>query len=68
VRDNGIGLPEGSDPEQSDSLGLVLVSSLAAQLDGTLQTEQHAGACFTIRFPVPRDDDTLHLGRVESWP
>jgi two-component sensor histidine kinase len=52
VWDNGVGLLEGLDLEQNDSLGLVLVNSLATQLDGTLQVEQNGGAHFTIRFPA----------------
>ena len=52
VRDNGIGLPEGYVPELSDSFGLVLVSSLVAQLDGTLQTEQYR---------------PLRFGKLDRW-
>lgn len=36
-RDNGVGLPEGIVPEETDSLGLKLIRSLAEQLGGTAE-------------------------------
>jgi two-component sensor histidine kinase len=52
VRDDGIGLPDGFDPQQSESLGLVLVTSLAVQLQGKLVTTRDGGTGFVIRFPA----------------
>jgi two-component sensor histidine kinase len=52
VRDNGIGMSAGFDPEQAESLGLILVTSLTTQLGGTLRMEHCGGAGFTIRFPA----------------
>jgi two-component sensor histidine kinase len=52
VRDDGVGLPEGFDIAMSDSLGLVLVTSLVQQLGGTLEVKRDGGAAFIIRFPA----------------
>lgn len=51
VADNGRGMPENFDIETSDSLGLKLVSNLAAQLGGSLEIERNNGAAVRITFP-----------------
>jgi PAS domain S-box-containing protein len=52
VRDDGIGLPEGFDPEKSQSLGMHLTRILAQQLDGTLRHRNEGGAVFEMEFPI----------------
>lgn len=54
VSDDGAGLPADFDPDNLDSLGLLLISSLSRQLDGELSfaTSAH-GARATVRFPAP---------------
>jgi two-component sensor histidine kinase len=52
VRDNGVGLPEGMDWRQSQSLGLRLVQMLAGQMRGTVETGRGPGAEFRIIFAV----------------
>jgi two-component sensor histidine kinase/HAMP domain-containing protein len=52
VADTGPGLPPDFDPEQSPSLGLRLVATLAEQLGGTLTWENRDGAVFLVRFPA----------------
>lgn len=56
VEDNGPGLPEGALARSlgGTSLGLGLVSGLAAQLQGELKILPGPGACFEVRFPYPR--------------
>ena len=55
VADNGVGLPEGFEPDRCVSLGLQLVSVLSRQLRGTLEVCGRGGAAFTISFvPVSR--------------
>jgi PAS domain S-box-containing protein len=49
-RDSGIGLPERVNLENPESLGLQLVSDLAAQLRGTVRYEFREGALFTLTF------------------
>lgn len=53
VRDDGVGLPMALNFETSDSLGLVLVRTLAGQLDGSVQLDQTQGTTFTVVFPEP---------------
>jgi two-component sensor histidine kinase len=50
VSDNGVGLPDDLDVEQSDSLGLELVHALTQQLDGTLNVENRDGCTVSILF------------------
>jgi two-component sensor histidine kinase len=54
VGDDGRGLPPDLDFRNTPSLGLMLVSSLAEQLDGTIALDRTAGTCFTITFPGTR--------------
>ena len=56
VTDNGIGLPVGLDPKTSTSLGLKLVASLAAQIDGEFDIASrddgtHASLTFRLDGP-----------------
>ena len=48
VEDSGVGFSEGFEIGQTDSLGLLLVSDLTRQLQGTLR--QGSGARFEINF------------------
>jgi two-component sensor histidine kinase len=51
VSDNGIGLPDDFDAQQSESLGLRLVSALAErQLNGSLEVSRNHGTTFMIKF------------------
>lgn len=55
VGDNGIGMPEAFDLEQSESLGLRLVGILSKQLKGTfslLPVGQEKGTKFQVRFKL----------------
>ena len=50
VNDNGIGLPENLDIEETSSLGLKLVTMLTKQLDGEVYYENNNGASFNIEI------------------
>ena len=50
VSDDGIGLPKGFDIYSADSLGMRLVSSLADQLDASLEIRNGRGTSFTLGF------------------
>ncbi|NRB59736.1 MAG: tetratricopeptide repeat protein [Winogradskyella sp.] len=50
LSDNGKGLPENYNIENSDSLGMMLVKSLSEQLQGTFNYTYSNGSLFTIRF------------------
>ena len=52
VSDNGVGLPKDFNMENTDSLGLQLVSTLAKQLDGDISiNSSSSGASFSFTFP-----------------
>lgn len=51
VRDDGVGFPADFDWRKSDSLGLQLVSTLSAQLHGTVEVDGKDGASFKLSFP-----------------
>lgn len=51
-QDDGPGLPTGFDMEQSQSLGLRLVSDLAAQLRGEMKWPSAEGLRFQLIFPA----------------
>jgi PAS domain S-box-containing protein len=51
IADNGIGIPEGIDPENAEKLGLMLVKSLADQLHADLSLDRRDGTMFTITIP-----------------
>ena len=57
VADNGVGLPDDSEPESAESLGLKLVAALADQLGGTLELDRTRGIEFRITFKA---DETEH--------
>jgi len=52
VSDNGMGMPEGFNLENSDTLGIQLVTTLVDQLDGVLELKSCPGTEFIIRFPI----------------
>jgi two-component sensor histidine kinase len=55
VRDDGVGLPEGMDPMNTDSLGLRLVRSMAAQLSARIQfIDNELGLACALQMPGER--------------
>lgn len=50
VSDDGVGLPEDIDMEQTKSLGMRLVNSLVDQLHGNIQLDTNSGTRFVIKF------------------
>jgi PAS domain S-box-containing protein len=50
VRDDGIGFPKDIDIENTDSLGLQLVSSLTSQMSGTIEINSDRGTMIKISF------------------
>ena len=52
VSDNGVGIPENLEIEETESLGFQLVASLIDQLDGELELKRNKGTEFTMRFTV----------------
>ncbi len=52
ISDNGLGIPESVNIENSDTLGIQLVTILVDQLDGELELKKDSGTEFVIRFTV----------------
>jgi len=50
VSDNGFGFPKDLDFRNTESLGLQLVNTLVAQLEGTIELDRSAGMAFKITF------------------
>jgi two-component sensor histidine kinase len=55
VSDNGMGLPEGLEIENCNSLGLKLVAVLVRQLNGAINTGTGGGTKFTISFAARKE-------------
>lgn len=53
VQDDGIGLPDGFDPQTAQSFGFYLVRTLVSQLDGTLTASSDHGTHLHVAFPIP---------------
>jgi len=52
VADDGVGLPKGVHFDETDTLGLRLVRSLADQLDGAINVQNGRGTMFRLTFPI----------------
>ncbi|MDY9924611.1 PAS domain S-box protein [Methanobacterium sp.] len=50
VADNGVGLPDNFDLENTNSLGLLIVQTLTMQLKGSLEIEKDEGVIFKLFF------------------
>lgn len=50
ISDNGIGLPEDVDLKNKKTLGLELVDTLTAQIEGTIELDRTNGTEFKIVF------------------
>ena len=52
VADDGVGMPEGIDLNNSSTLGLQLVGTLTNQLDGKIELNSCAGTTYTLKFSI----------------
>ncbi|MDP1553772.1 MAG: sensor histidine kinase, partial [Methanobacteriaceae archaeon] len=50
VKDNGIGFPKDIDYQNTDSLGLQIVTNLTGQIDGKIELNRNNGTEFKINF------------------
>lgn len=57
VSDNGIGLPKDIDIQNTNTLGLQLVTSLVRQLKGTIEVDRSKGTEVKIAFEEKKDRD-----------
>jgi PAS domain S-box-containing protein len=57
IRDDGIGLPEGFDPNMTTSLGVKLIRTLMRQqLRGLFEIRSHNGTEVVVEFPVQKTE------------
>jgi len=56
IHDNGHGLPEDFIFEESESLGLLIISNLAEQLDGSFKLYNDNGATAAVEFSLSNSD------------
>lgn len=52
IADNGVGLPDGFELKENNSLGLDLIRGLTRQLNGKISFDNVTGLRISIRFPV----------------
>jgi len=52
IKDDGKGLPEGFDIDESNGFGLMLIKMLVKQLDGSISMENHTGVTSIIKFCI----------------
>ncbi|MDQ0640029.1 two-component sensor histidine kinase [Pedobacter sp. W3I1] len=60
IKDNGIGLPADFDYEQSNTLGIILMKGLSAQIDGVFTMESKNGVSLSLTF-MNRNEDLFPL-------
>lgn len=56
IMDNGIGLPPDFDYEQSNTLGIILMKGLSAQIDGVFTMESKDGVSLHLTFMNKSED------------
>jgi two-component sensor histidine kinase len=61
ISDNGIGLPESFDPENSYSLGMSLMRGLSGQLQGNFSINSHHGVTIIITFVLTSELPAAHI-------
>lgn len=57
VSDNGVGISENINFENSDTLGLQLVNILVDQIDGEIELKRDSGTEFSINFSVEEKEN-----------
>jgi len=56
IADNGPGLPDNYMETSKGSIGMTIVEGLTDQIHATLEISNEEGACFRLRFPLPKRD------------
>jgi two-component sensor histidine kinase len=63
VSDNGIGISEGVNIENTETLGIQLVMILVDQLGGALELKRDNGTKFNIKFIVNETEKQIELSK-----
>ncbi|AKB52736.1 sensory transduction histidine kinase [Methanosarcina barkeri str. Wiesmoor] len=56
VSDNGVGIPENINLEDSGTLGFQLIAILVDQLEGKFELKRNSGTEFFIKFAIPEKE------------
>lgn len=75
IADNGSGIPDNIDPENSTSLGMTLIQKLSQQLGAHLEMHSDNGTIFTLTFEqsnvkgigsalTPKKEDEINLSKL----
>ena len=59
IEDNGIGIPDEIDMENSATFGLELIRLLVVQLDASMKVSKANGTAFTFRIPLREENKKL---------
>ncbi|MFP4365130.1 MAG: PocR ligand-binding domain-containing protein [Spirochaetia bacterium] len=51
IQDNGIGLPENTEPGKGSGFGMELISAMVSQINAKLTVTGDNGACYSIKIP-----------------
>ena len=62
ISDNGIGLPDEFDFEQSNTLGMVLMQGLSQQIDGEISIRSENGVQVSVKFLLIKPGADLYAG------
>jgi PAS domain S-box-containing protein len=54
VSDNGVGLPADATVQKSSTVGMLVVSSLVQQIEGTMENSSGPGLTTTVTFPLSK--------------
>lgn len=66
IADNGIGLPDGFDPDNTESLGMSLMTGLTEQLNGNINMWNKKGLTLEIAFRRHNELPDNPLGEIET--
>jgi len=66
VQDDGPGMPESIDFENSNGFGLMLVENLAKQLQGKLAIERNGGTKIILQFPWKNNPGNAYSRGIED--
>ena len=66
VKDNGIGIPKELDWKSTTSLGMLLVTSLVDQVDGTVTLDRENGTMFTLKVKRGSHQEKTDDGIIQA--
>ncbi|MBN1798207.1 MAG: sigma-70 family RNA polymerase sigma factor [Spirochaetales bacterium] len=65
VWDNGVGIPQNTDIDTMDTLGMKIITTLVKQLKSTMEMKQNRGTEVIITFPKEQPWNEMHAEQQE---